>query len=295
MTTRITKWKRELCGAATLLLLGTVARADKSVPGVFSYVIATSSENGEAPSTWPFNALDGKPTTGWCTAGDAVGQSLVLGFMKPETITHVGGVPGVVVGTLLDGGHARVRELELNDGKERRTVVFIDDAKLQEVMLQPPMTVRELTITIKDVFPSEKAGAGACLGELSLRKGDMPLTGEAVARQVRGITRPKLRLVGPWVDNPSAPERFLTLALDGTFTWRFEPLMEGSPTTLSGTWDVANGRLQLKPRAGKPSALKYTHDKVQERGGTFQQLVLEGEAGHEKLPGSYRPAVLLNP
>lgn len=261
-------------------------------PSVLAYLHSTSNENGEAPSTWGFNAVDGKPTTAWCTGGEEPkGQMIILGFAKQETITHIAVIPGAMgSGDALDKGRARVSELEINNGQEKRNIVLQDDAKPQELELHPPMQARQLALVIKDVRPAEGGKHAACLAEVMLRNGANQLTGDVVARQVRGVARNKLALTGPWVDEPSAPERYLTLAMDGTFTWVYEPLMEGNPATLKGEWDLANGRLMLKPKgAPKPVALRLEREKVAGRKGTVDQLTLDGDGGHEKLAGNYQP------
>ncbi len=273
------------------------AAADKDKdkgPNVLAYLHSSTNENGEAPSTWGYNAVDGKPTTAWCTGGDdPKGQMLILGFSKQETITHISVIPGAVGGDGLDKSHARVSELEINNGQEKRTIVLQDDVKPMELELQPPMHAWKVALVIKDIRPAEGGKHSACLAEVTLRSGGITLTGENVARQVRGMARNKLALTGPWVDEPSAPERYLTLAMDGTFSWVFEPLMEGTPTKLQGEWDLANGRLLLKPK-GAPKAipLRMEREKVAGRKGTVDQLTLEGEGGHEKLPGNYQPNLM---
>jgi len=275
--------------AALLLPVAGSAAADKAAPGVLAYLHTSSNENGDAPSTWGFNAVDGKPTTAWCTGGDPVGQVLILGFSKTETLTHISVVVGALSGDGLDKSHARVRELELNDGREKRNITLADDAQPQELALSPPMNVRQLALVIREVYPSE-GKPSACLADVTLRNGAATLTGEGMARQVRGIPRNKLVLTGPWLDEPSAPERYLTFSLDGTFSWTFAPLMEGEPITVKGEWDLVGNKLHLKPKgASKPVLMRVEREKVAGRKGNVDQLVIDGEGIHEKFPGNYQP------
>lgn len=288
--------KRVSIRTVGLVLATTIAgvplHAAKSVPEVVGYLLASSSESGDAPATWQYNAIDGKPTTAWCTRGDGMGQQLVLGFMRAETITHIAIVPGSVVGEGVDRNHARVREIELNDGRERRTITLADKADAQELAITPPVVSRQLTITIKDVFPSEnELTPGACIGEIALKNGPQLLTGDAVARLLRSVPRNQLPLTGPWLDEPSATERFLTFYLDGSFTWVFEPLMDGDPVTVTGTYKVSSGRITLEPKGGKPSIFTLERDRVSSREGTFETLTVTGEGVHEKFAGTYQPAV----
>lgn len=275
-----------------LLAVPLGASADGRIaPGQLSYLHASSAENGDAPSTWGFNAVDGKNTTAWCTGGeDPVGQMVVLGFMQKETISSISVVAGQLRGGILDTGHARVRELQLNDGHEKRNITLADQAEPQELQLQPPMQVRQLALVVKDVYPAEGSNPSACLADVTLSHGKTLLTGESVARMARSLPRNKLSLVGVWIDDPSAPERFLTFSLDGTFAWRFEPLMEGSPVTLKGEWDLSGSRLTLKVKGHpKPAVFKVERERVVTRKGAHEQLTLDGEDGHEKLAGEYRP------
>lgn len=276
------------------LLLPVAAHADKSVPGAVSWLLASSAENGDAPSTWAWNAVDGKPTTAWCSKGGDVGERLVLGFHRPETITHISIQGGAVNSHGVDRKHARVKELEINDGVEKRTLSLEDGGEGRVLEISPPMQARQLSFIVREVYPAEGGEGGVCIGDILLKSGNQPLTGDAVGRAVRSAPRTHLPLLGPWLDNPSAPERVLTFNLDGTFTWRFDPIMEGKPSQLAGQWDVAGGRITLKLKGGhKPVVLKFARDRMAGKSGTFDTLTLEGTGGHEKLPGTYQPAVSL--
>jgi hypothetical protein len=286
--------KTALLAAAGGLAAFTASGADaaRSVPGVLAYLNTSSNENGDARSTWGFNAVDGNRSSAWCTDNRAIGQRLVLGFMKAETATHIAVIPGMLLGSSLNRNYARVRELEINDGHEKRLITLKDEAELQEVTLEPPMTLRQFSMVIRDLYAGENHKDRACISEIVLRNGPMALTGEGIAKQAKRINPKTLALVGPWVDNPSAPERHLTLALDGTLLWLFEPIMDGTPADFAGSWELDNGRLHVKPKnGGKPVVLKVGLDKVAGKQGAFKQLTLDGRGGHEKLPGQYQPAL----
>lgn len=279
-------------GCAALLAAGivTAVHAQKIQAGTLAYLFTTSTEQEDSVASWGFNALDGKPGTAWCSGPDGVGQKMVVGFARQERITHVGVVVGAVKAGKLDKTHARVRELELTDGQEKRSLILRDDVEQQETQLEPPMNVRQLVITVKDIHAGADAHSPVCLAELSFRDGTTPLTGEVVVKQLKGLSKPRLRVAGPWLDEPSAPERYLTLSLDGSFSWRHEPLMEGERSSLHGTWDVSGSKLVLKPRTGKPITLRVALNRVEGRGGSFSQLELTGKDAPDKLPGLYRPA-----
>ena len=269
--------------------------AEKGAPGGLAYLVSSSTQDEESTATYGYNAVDGKVGTAWCSGPDPIEQRLLLGFVKPERITHVSVVPGGVEAGKLDRAHARARVLELNDGRQKRTVVLKDDAEAQEVTLEPPLNARQLAITVKEAFPGETRDSGVCIADVTLRDGPTVLTGEALAKVARAFPRAKLKLVGPWVDEPTAPERFLTLSLDGSFAWNHAPLMDGEPVSLQGTWDLGAGKLTLKPRGvAKPVVLKVAFNRVEGRGGSFDQLELEGADAPEKLPGHYRPAEIIN-
>jgi hypothetical protein len=281
-------WGRGAVVLAWLAVAGH-AHADKSPPGPLAYLHTSGNENGDAPSTWGFNAVDGKPTTAWCTTSEPVGQTLILGFARQETLTHISVVVGALSGDGLDKTHARVRELELNDGREKRNITLADQAGPQELTLSPPMAVWKLALVIREVYPGE-GKTSACLADVTLRNGPTVVTGDVMARQVRGVPRNKLMLTGPWLDEPSAPERFLTLSLDGTFSWVFEPLMDGERTTIKGEWDLLGNKLQLKPKgAAKAVVMRVERETVAGRKGNIDQLVIDGEGIHEKFSGNYQP------
>jgi hypothetical protein len=276
------------------LVGGPAGGAEKGAGGL-AYLLSSSTQDEESVAWYGYNAVDGKVGTAWCSGPDPVGQRLLLGFVRQEHITHVSVVPGLVEGGKLNRTRARVRVLELNNGKQKRTVELKDDVAAQELALEPPLDARQLALTVREVYPGESRDAPACLADVTLRDGPTVLTGEAVTRAARGFPRPKLKLVGPWVDEPTAPERFFTLSLDGTFAWSHAPLMEGEPSSLHGTWDLGGGKLTLKPKGGgKPVVLKAALNRMEGRGGAFEQLDLEGTDGPEKLPGHYRPAEIIN-
>jgi hypothetical protein len=280
MRMRWMAWVGGLCVAAGVI---TAHAADQSS---VAWLHTSGNLNGDAPSTWGFNAVDGKPNTAWC-AGQGKGAWLTVGFTRPVTITHVAVQVGALKGTGLDKGKGRVAELEMNDGNQKRTLTLRDDPGLQELQISPPITAQQVTFTVRDVFPG--AEDAVCVGEVTLRNGTTEWLGDAVARQARSVSRPMLSLTGVWWDNPSAPEKFLTLALDGSFSWAVEPIMEGEPERISGTWEASGGKLTLKPKKGAPFTLRMGRERVAGKAGSFEQLALDGNGGPERLPGNYQP------
>lgn len=280
-------------GVTAVLVSASQADARKAkAESMVAWLHTSSNLNGDAPSTWGFNAVDGKPTTAWCTASGAVGQALTMGFVKPVTITHVSVIPGALKGDGLDKRRARVHELEMNDGRQKRTLTLEDEGKPQELQLEAAIKVSQLVFTVRSVFPGASEASPVCISEITLRNGDHEILGELVARQARGVTRPVLGLTGVWLDNPSAPERFLTLNLNGTFVWSYSPLLEGDPARLVGKWDLSGRKISFKAKGVKPFTLRYARKRASET-AELEKLTLTGAGGHEKLAGTYQPRVVL--
>ena len=134
-------------------------------------------------------------------------------------------------------------------------------------------------------------GRGWCsLGELALSKGSKAFTGPDVYKALRGLNNPARKLLHSWVDEPSAPERTLVFALDGTFTYVYEPLLDGDPVSLQGKWRaLGSKKLQLEVK-GKKSTLKSRLTRIDDGEQQTTELTLAGEGPDPSLNTAFRSA-----
>lgn len=254
-----------------------------------AFVEASSELDDGKPATNAYNAVDGKDTTAWCTKkDDATGAVLSFGFDQAVTVTHIGLVVGAIKGTELDRTTKRARIVYVADVEHRVEAKFKDDATMQILELKPPAKGKRIVVE----FPGAYDGAPdapLCIGEVLLRHGGTPMTGASVAAKVRALNTPSKRLLHEWLDDVSAPARTLLFNIDGTFTYRFEPLLEGKPAKLRGKWTATNGAVTLT--IGEKSWRVETRvTKVDDGDEHTVELVLSGDPPHPSMAGTFRPA-----
>lgn len=257
--------------------------------GAVAYAEAGSELDNGRPRSYVYNAVDGKPSTQWCSSPRKTKETLVVGFTKPTKVTHFGMIAGALKKDALDPKRHRIKRVAVSDGTTRRELVLKNSPDLQEVELKPPSTTTRLVIDILEVEPGSDPLSPVCVAELSLLSGKRSLTGDEVAKRVRGLSTPARRMLHSWVDEVSAPESTLTFAVDGTFQYVFEPLLEGEPVTLKGKWFAGHRKLTLDVR-GKKYNLKTKLSRIDDGDGQTTELVLVGKAPHDSLNRSFRPA-----
>jgi hypothetical protein len=253
-----------------------------------AFVEASSELDDGRPASSVYNAVDGKETTAWCTKKDDESAALSFGFDQPVTVTHIGLVVGAIKGTELDKKTKRARIVYVADVGHRVEAKFKDDGAMQILELKPPAKGKRIVVEFPGAYDGA-AGEPLCIGEVLLKNGGTPMTGANVATKVRGLNTPSKRLLHEWLDDVSAPTRTLLFNIDGTFTYRFEPLLEGKPAKLRGKWTALNNSVTLTI-GDKSWRVETRLTKVDDGDEHTVELVLSGDPPHPSMAGTFRPA-----
>jgi hypothetical protein len=269
-------------GLFAALLLGAGGASAEAL----AFVKASSELDDGRPRSYAFNLVDGKPTTSWCAKPTDGELKIVFGFKKAMKVTRLSVVAGSVRGKAFDARRKHARVLGVNDGNHMREIKLTEQVGAQTVTLDPPVEGRQFAVTVLNA----RGGEGpVCLGEITIKSTRGQLSGPSVGTKVRGLSTPARRMVHRWVDNVDAPERTLLLALDGTFTYRFEPLLEGKPVTLRGKWRGSHRWLKLE-MGSKSFAMKKKMTRIDDGDQQLVQLSLKGKAPHPSLVSEFSPA-----
>lgn len=223
------------------LLLGVASTAQGDT---LAYVRATSQLQPGESTYHPVNVLDNDPATIWCEGAESVGdgEELRISFKRPQRIDRL------LVGPTPKSGQ-RVVEVEISDGYSRARV-HLEDAYVEQ-RVSPPMQSPTYTITITKVAgpnPSSDAlGKGvACLADVILYWKNRPFGGRADPATFR-YNKYQDRVLGVWNGGPlGAPEKKLAFALDGTWTWSYDPLMGGKSRRMNGEYRFRGDRLLMR-------------------------------------------------
>jgi hypothetical protein len=272
--------------------LATTLAAPHALAGNLAFLEASSELDDGRPRSYVYKLIDGKETTAWCSKPNAEGgETITLGFLKPDKVRELTVVVGAVRGGKLDKKRARAKLLSVSDGQMEQQFPLDDSAKPQKLKLNPPAKGRMIVVRIDEIYPGEP-GSELCMGQMTI-KGRAVYGGDNTGREVRSLPTPARRMLHQWVDEPSAPERTLILGLDGTFRYEFVPLMEGRPVKLVGKWRAGHRSLTLETR-GKKYVLKKRLTEVENDYGKSQQMTLQGDAPHSSLNADFviAPATL---
>ncbi len=275
----------------SLLAPALLAAAPVAARGELAYVEANTELDSGRPRSYAYNLVDGKPATTWCSSSDAREHTIVFGFTKATKVTHFGVIAGALKGDGLNPKKPTVRRIAISDGETRRELTLKNSAELQVVGLDPPATASRLIIDILDTKAGTDPTSPLCIAEISVMSGKRALTGDAVAKHVRSLNTPSRRLLHSWVDELAAPEATLRFSLNGTFTYVFDPLMEGKPARVKGTWRAGHKSVTLEVR-GKRYVLKTRRSRIDDGDGNQTvELSLSGKkAPHESMLRSFRAA-----
>lgn len=271
-------------------LVGSAARAED-----VAFVEASSELDDGKPQTTAYNAVDGKPATAWCTKRDgASGAILSFGFDTTVTVTHIGLVVGEMKGDALDKTNQRARVVFVGDAEHLVEAKFKDDGPLQTLELTPPAKGRHIVVEFRDGYAGAAPDAPLCVAEVVLKNKDQLLTGERTASRLRALNAPSKRLLHEWLDDVAAPQRTLLFNVDGTFTYRFEPLLEGKPAKVRGKWSAIERAVILEV-GGHVSRLDARLSKVDDGDTHTVELTLSGDPPTPSMAATFRPAPLKLP
>ena len=189
--------------------------------------------------------IDGDTETMWCPdPGASEPPTLVFRFKKPQTIDRL---------TLTPPKPSAMRIKTMRLSSRRRAVRIAVEPERTERKLDPPMQSMRYTLVIG---ASQKQSQGdtpdqpqdvPCIAEIRLWDGEQPWGGQPIPERYSQYHRFRTPLLDEWASGTwSAPERFLVMAVDGTWQWRFEPLLDGKPDATSGEYRFRGDRLLMR-------------------------------------------------
>ncbi len=244
--------------AVSSLLMPAVASADN-----LAYVRASSQhKRAKAASDFhPINLLDDDPATIWCEGADGMGEGeeVYVFFKKPQKIDRV------VVGPAANSGRL-IQILRISDGDNVVRINLGD--RYVEQLFSPPMRGDKFVLSIVQVgepSPASKLGEDvACLSDVMLYFKDKPFGGKLAPSALR-YDKMRDRILGQWSGEPlGAPEKLITFAIDGTWSWQFQPLMSGKPQRLFGEYRFRGNRLLMrKGETGRWADVMFKHQQIE--------------------------------
>ena len=219
-----------------------------------------ANKSGQPALYWPGNLLDGNNSTVWCVDGGARGarrQGMRIGFKGSVHADKVTVVTGDARSENQFSSNNRVTRIVLNDGRYRRTVNLSDKRDRQEIQLSPPIRGHYVDLTIGAVAGSSNL---TCMTGIIFHNADgRALNGSWMAGNLK-YDRTLSPLLGVWAGGQlAAPERFLTLFVDGTYRYLYNPHDPASePFDRRGSYRVSAGRLQLQ-MGGQWQSIRFNH------------------------------------
>lgn len=281
---------RTLLPSLALAVMATQARAQAP-----AFMEATSEADDGKPATAMWNVVDGNNGSVWC-AKSGQKEALNFTFEEPVVVTHLTlllphqkGDNGVV-----DRSVARPKVVFVADVEHRVEAKFKDTLELQSLELTPPAKGRRIVVEFDESYPGAAEGGTLCLAELSLRSKTKELTTD-LAGKARGVNTPARKLLHEWHDDISAPQRTLLFNVDGTFRYNYAPLLgDEKPVKLKGRWTATGGSVTLET-GGKSYTLQTRMTQVDNGDGMHTELQLSGDAPHNSLIETFKPAPLLLP
>jgi hypothetical protein len=238
--------------------LVVVAWAGAARGAPVSFVRATSQLEPEARGRYhPLNLLDGDPATVWCSAGEEpVNQGVDIVFKRKQRIDRVVVTPSTRSGRIVTSVH-------ITDGT-RVVTVAVGTTEAAEVFNRPlegtTYTVSIATVGDYTHAPGVPRESG-CLADVQLFLKTSPFGGGA---QRLGYDPQVDQLVGAWSGGAlGAPEKTLTFSLDGTWDWKFKPLLGGKTKRAAGEYRFRGERLLMRlGEAGRWADVQYRWRRV---------------------------------
>jgi hypothetical protein len=270
--------------AWALTSFATTAAAEE-----LAYVVATSELEAGKLASSPYNLIDGNPATSWCSQRSPEDESIVFGFERNVTVTGISVTLADAPGEKLDKARRRAKTIVVSDGELVRDIPLKDQAGAQVIELAQPTKGTRVTLDLKEFYDGATDTAPICIAEVVLKSKGGTLTPASAATKAKALSSAERRLLSEWLDELSAPQRYLLLSLDGTFSFRFEPLLEGKPVKLRGKWTATERSLNLEWN-GKPYRLNARLTKVDEGDTHTSNLTLSGEGPHSSMNAELRPA-----
>lgn len=245
------------------IMAGTLAWSERALAEGLAYVRASSQHlrAKDGSKYHPLNLLDDDPATIWCEGAESLGEGeeIEIFFKQPTRIDRL------VVGPTPRTGRL-IQRVELTDGYN--TVgVQLGDAYVEQ-SFSPPMRGEKYILRIVRVGGPNKADPEvsedvACLGDVLMYFKKRPFGGRLPPSAFRH-NKYRDRILGSWNGGPlGAPEKFMTFALDGSWTWKYRPLMGGKPKQMSGEYRFRGNRLLMRQgETGRWSDVRFSYSEV---------------------------------
>ena len=279
--------------AVLLPVVGVVTASAAHAEDV-AFVESSSELDDGKPASSMYNAIDGKDTTAWCAKpGDAM-PLLSFGFAEPVTVTSITLLVGATKGTPidLDKSKKRARIVYIGDNDHRVEAKFKDDVGVQTLELSPPAKGKRIVVEFPGVYDGAAPDAPLCVSEIVLKSKNNELTGASVATKLRSMNGPGKKLLHEWLDDVSAPTRTLLFNVDGTFAYRFEPLLEGKPAKVRGKWTAAGSSVTftIGDKSWRMESRITRVDEGASPDAATVELTLQGDAPSPSMAATFHPA-----
>ncbi|MCP3104398.1 discoidin domain-containing protein [Myxococcus sp. K15C18031901] len=258
-----------------LLMLASAAPAASNAPPGYAQASDYLERERQPERYAPLNLLDGRDTTAWCATGDTPAP-VTIGFKDVVTVDEVRIYTGDATDKAAYKAHARARKLILTSLDTARSFKVEDKRGLQNVPLSPALTGNRFTLEVVERFPGAEATAPVCVTDIVFYSGGKALNGTWLAQRLKYDAR-LAPVLGTWFGGmEGAPDRFLSIFVDGTYLFSHEPLEGAEPTTVTGTYTLSGTRLTLDvPKQGK-ATVKWVRGDSGDGARTGGTLELEG-------------------
>ena len=275
---------------AVVIALAPAVRASSP-----AFIEATSELDGGKPATSMWNAVDANTGTVWCTQKQSSGkQAINFTFDDAVTVTHIGLLAPHAKDGSVDKVNKRAKIVYVADVGHRVEAKFKDTAEMQVLELTPPAKGRRVVVEFDESWAGAADDAPLCVAEIVLKSKAKELTSD-LGHKARGMNAPARKLLHQWHDDLSAPTRTLLFNVDGTFQYRFTPLLDDQkPAKLKGKWSAGGSSVTLDT-GGKSFTLKTRLTTIDDGDDPHTELALSGEAPHPSMIESFKPAPLLLP
>lgn len=276
---------------------GALAASGSALANTPAFLEATSELDDGKPATAMWNVADDNVGTVWCSSKTTSGkQAINFTFEEPVTVSHLGLLFGrsKADANVVDKANKRPKIVYVADTEHRVEAKFKDTTEMQVLELTPPAKGRRVVVEFDDAWPGASDDAPICVAEVVLKAKNKELTSELSAK-ARAMNTPARKLLHSWHDDLSAPTRTLLFNVDGTFKYTFTPLLDDQkPAKVKGKWTAGGSTVTLEV-GGKSYTLQTRFTKIDDGDDHYTQLSLSGDAPHESMIETFKPAPILLP
>lgn len=262
-----------------------------------AFLEATSELDDGKPATAMWNVADDNVGTVWCSSKGQNGkQAINFTFEEAVTVTHLGLLfpRSKADANAVDKTNKRPKIVYVADTEHRVEAKFKDTTEMQVLELTPPAKGRRVVVEFDEGWPGASEDAPLCVAEVVLKSKNKELTSELAAK-ARAMNTPQRKLLHQWHDDLSAPTRTFLFNVDGTFKYTFTPLLDDQkPAKIKGKWTAGGSSVTLEVN-GKSYTLQTRLTKIDDGDDHYVQLSLSGDAPHDSMIETFKPAPILLP